>query len=267
MILSLIPISILKKIGYSSIGSLIISKMREKGSNSWYEINHDVKIYFDITNPLTWQLIQGKDIEKNVKDVFLNNISQGYTVIDVGAHIGEYSLIASKNLGNTGQIISIEPLKEARKWLKRNIELNDCQNSVILECAIGKESGKKLLYRNSLGGVFGYLDSVIDHTKLMEADIVNVTTIDRILSSRRIDKVDMLKIDVEGFEYEVLLGCKESFKKNKIKKIICEIHPNFIAEKGIKEKHILCMLEENGFTVKCIEALKDKKTKHILATC
>jgi len=179
--------------------------MRKKGSNSWYEINHDVKIYFDITNPLTWQLIQGKDIEKNVKDVFLNNISEGYTVIDVGAHIGEYSLIASKNLGNTGQIISIEPLKEARKWLKRNIELNDCQNSVVLECAIGKESGKKLLYRNSLGGVFGYLDSVIDHTKLMETGIVNVTTIDQILSSRRIDKVDMLKIDIEGFGINFLI--------------------------------------------------------------
>jgi len=265
-LLSSIPISMQKKIGYSSIGSALVPGIRNKGSELCYTIDYGVKIYFEITNPLTWQLIQGKDVEKNVKNVFFDNISEKDTVIDVGAHIGEYSLLASKKLRSNGQVISIEPLKEARKWLNRNLELNGCLNTVVLECAIGNELQKRPLYMNTQGGTFGYLDSEIEGIKLEKTAMVNVTTLDQIISSREIEKVDMLKIDVEGSEYEVLLGCKKSFEENKIKKIICEIHPNFLAEKGLKEQEIHSLLEENGFHITTIEELKYKKTKHILAT-
>ena len=145
-LLSSIPISMLKTIGYSSIGSALVPGIRNKGSELCYTIDYGVKIYFEITNPLTWQLIQGKDVEKNVKNVFFDNISEKDTVIDVGAHIGEYSLLASKKLRSNGQVISIEPLKEARKWLNRNLELNGCLNTVVLECAIGNELQKRPLY-------------------------------------------------------------------------------------------------------------------------
>ena len=264
--LSFIPIPILKKIGFSTLGSFLAANMRKKESDSWYEIENGIKIYFEITNPLTWQLIQGKDFEKNIKDIFLDNISEENIVVDVGSHIGEFSLIASKKMNGTGQVISIEPFTEARNWLKKNIELNQFKNIIILPVGIGKKIEEKTLYRNSLGGTIGYLESDIEDVELIPEGTVKVTTIDEIVRSRGLDKIDMLKIDVEGFEYEVLLGCLESFKEKKIKKIICEIHPLFLEGKLIEEDEIYTLLKNHGFSLKIIDEIKFKKTKHLLAT-
>ena len=63
----------------------------------------------------------------------------------------------------------------------------------------------------------------------------------------------MLKIDVEGFEYEVLLGCNDTLKKNKIKKIIIELHPSYLESKGDNEKLIHMFLKEHGFKTKKIQ--------------
>jgi len=95
--------------------------------------------------------------------------------------------------------------------------------------------------------------------KNFDANEVKLDTLDNIISNQNLERVDMLKIDVEGFEYEVLSGCIKSFKLNKIQKILCEIHHEFLRKKGINEKTIYDLLENNGFTVKSID------NSHILA--
>ena len=155
--MNLIPIPFLKWLGYSRIGSSIVSKMRIKQSQDHFNIDNGVKIFLDFTNPLTWELILKKDVEKNIKKVFLNNISPGDIVVDVGAHIGEYSIIGSKKIGTSGQVICIEPLSYAIKWLKQNSQLNNFSTYEIIECAVGSKNGVSQLYQNSSGGTFGYL--------------------------------------------------------------------------------------------------------------
>lgn len=245
------------------MGSKIVKIIRKRKSRTWYEIENDIKIYFDLTNPHTWDLIQGKDPEKKIKQIFLNNIKEDDTIIDVGANIGQYSLIAAKKVGPTGRVISIEPLKETAEWLKKNFLLNNFNNYVILESAVGSESGSRALYKKSGSGGQGFLDPKVDGKQLHKTMEINVETIDSIVSLRKIEKVDMLKIDVEGFEYEVLLGCTRSFKQNKIKKIICEIHSKRLEYKGINENTIYSLLRENGFSIDLVE--KNEKTAHILA--
>lgn len=255
----------MKIIGYSLIGSTIATKIRRKESQTHFNIDNGVEIFVDYTNPLTWELILKKDVEKNIKQVFLDNISLGDTVVDVGAHIGEYSIIGSKKIGSEGQMISVEPLPDAIKWLKQNVELNNFSSYEIIEGAIGSKNELKQLYRNSDGGTFGYLEPSIGGISLQKHNLVNVMTIDNLVKLKNLQVIDMLKIDVEGFEYDVLSGCIESFKQNKIKKIICEIHSEFLYKKGFDEKLIYKFLLDNGFTLKIIEKIKSKKTVHILA--
>ena len=263
-ILNKAPVSFMKVFGYSNIGSKIVSVFR-KDSKVYYNIEHGVKIFLDITNPLTWQLILGHDIEHKTKNIFLENISMYDTVIDVGAHIGEYSLIAMKKMGNTGQVISIEPLDDGCKWLQNNISINNFTNHNVMQCAVGSKSGLMTLYRNSVNGPFGYLESIVNGKKLCESTKVKMTTIDEILEKNNIQNVDMLKIDVEGFEYDVLIGCLHSFKTNKIQKIICEVHLEFLEKKRFDKNKIYSLLLDNGFSLKIINQLKSKKTIHILA--
>ena len=77
--------------------------------------------------------------------------------------------------------------------------------------------------------------------------------------------VNLLKIDVEGFEYEVLLGCNDALKKNKIKKIIIEIHSEFLKSKGTNEDLIYMFLKEHGFKIKKIQEIPSKQTSNIIA--
>jgi len=262
-LLNLIPHSLLVRIGYSRLGSKFVKSIRNREAKTWYEIDDGIKIHLDLANPHTWDLIQGKDPEKNIKKVFLNNIKKGDTIIDAGANIGEFSIIAAKKIGTDGNLISIEPLKQTSKWLQKNLLLNNFHNHVVLESAVGRKTEVRTLFKKNESAGMGLLDPVIDGEKLVESSKINVKTVDDILSSRKINQVNMLKIDVEGFEYDVLLGCKKSFEDKKIEKIICEIHLGYLSEKGIDENLIYSLLEKNGFNISTIEFKNN--TKHILA--
>jgi len=259
-----VPRSMLMKFGYSKIGSKLVKIVREKQSQKWYDVKYGVKMYLDITNPYTWDLVEGREHETKVTDAFVKNIKEGDTVIDVGANIGEFSLIASKKVGLKGKIISIEPLKQAAIWLEKNYSLNGFSNYEILEKAMGSKTGTMTLYKKSESSETGILDPEITEKELLSSGKIIVDTIDNLISSRNIGTVEMLKIDVEGYEYEVLCGCKDSFKGKKIKKIICEIHSSYLEKKGLDEKMIYSLLKENGFSITVLDA--GKAQPHILVT-
>jgi len=254
----------LLKFGYSKIGSKLVKTVRKRQSLNAYDVGYGVKMFLDITNPYTWDLIEGREPEGDVKKTFMNNINEGDTIIDVGANIGEFSLIAAKKVGNKGKIISIDPLRQAVSWLEKNFRLNGFSNYEILEKAVGKNKGTMTLYKRSESSEIGILDPDISEKKLVNTGEILVDTIDGIISSRNIDKVEMLKIDVEGFEYEVLCGCKNSFKEKKIKKIFCEIHSQFLKKRGLNKDSIYDILKENGFSISVLDSSEERP--HILAT-
>lgn len=263
-LLNLLPKPFLKKIAYTKIGSKIVNiiKKRDTKSKNGYDIGYGLKMYLDLAVPHTWDLILGTDGEKEIKDIFFDHIKIGDVVIDIGANIGEYSLIASKKVGPSGIVICIEPIKESSFFIRKNFELNGSNNYLVLQIAVGDKPGKMILYRNLVGS-YGFLDPILEEKQLSEATEIEVETIDNIVTSRNIQKIGMMKIDVEGHEYEVLLGCKESFNKNRIQNIICEIHPNYLKKKGISVNRIYDLLKENGFSIDMIRELD--KTLHILA--
>jgi len=262
-IISKVPRSLLVKFGYSKIGSKIVKIVREKSYKKCYDLKYGVKMYLGITSPYTWDLVEGKH-ETKVMDAFVKNIKEGDTVIDVGANIGEFSLIASKKVGPKGKIISIEPLKQAAVWLEKNYLLNGFSNYEILEKAMGSKTGNMILYKESVSSETGVLDPEILEKEMVSSGEIKVDTIDNTISSRNIGTVEMLKIDVEGHEYEVLCGCKDSFKEKKIKKIICEIHSSYLEKKGVDEKTIYSLLKKNGFSLIVLDAGKNQP--HIQAT-
>jgi hypothetical protein len=130
--------------------------------------------------------------------------------------------------------------------------------------AVGEKPGLANLYKNNLSGTMGHLDSSLNGKDLIKRDEIEVVTIDDVLTSEHIDTVNMIKIDVEGFEHEVLLGCLQSFKENKIKKILCEVHFKYLESKGKSEEAIYDLLREHNFTITPIS--RKSARVHILAT-
>jgi FkbM family methyltransferase len=260
-----LPDSYLAKLGNSSFVNKNIQSIRKKGFDHWRLLDHDIKMYVDPTDPHLLYMMDGKDPEQKVKEIFLENIYPGDVVIDVGSNIGDYTLLASKKVGDSGKVLSFEPLSETFLTLKRNLQLNKFTNCISFQKAVGEKPGLANLYKNNLSGTMGFLDSSLNGQNLIKRDEIEVVTIDDVLTSKHIDVANMIKIDVEGFEYEVLLGCLQSFKENKIKKILCEVHYKYLESKGKSEEIIYDLLHEHNFTITEISKRTPNRI-HILAT-
>lgn len=130
-----------------------------------------------------------------------NYLSDGDTFIDVGANIGHLTLIGAKKV-RQGQVISIEPHPEIFRFLNSNIKLNKFKNVRVYNLAIGDKNGK-----------LNFSDIKSDDQNFITEDGSIKVDIKRLDDLFEGDKVDLLKIDVEGYELFVLLGALNVLSK------------------------------------------------------
>lgn len=165
---------------------------------------------------------------------------RGYTVLDVGAFVGFYTIAASYLVGKEGRVYAIEPNPEAVTLLIANIKLNNVNNVKLYPIAVSNKSGVSELHV----GHYGAVSSLISEHTLRYSGIEKVYKVKCITLStllRYIGAVDVLKIDIEGLEDQVLREAKEELWR--VRSIVVEIHSN------IADLHdIESLLYEAGFT-------------------
>jgi FkbM family methyltransferase len=155
---------------------------------------------------------------------------KGDIVVDVGAHIGHYKLIAAKRIGNNGRVISIEADPANFEMLNRNIELNKLTNVIPLNCAASSEQSPttKLYTPVKELGYTIYNTIISERAKPGENFIdVNANTLDNLVHRNGIkeeERINWIKIDVEGAELEVLKGAVNVLSQSTNLKLIIEIH-------------------------------------------
>ena len=134
----------------------------------------------------------------------MNTILQKEDVfIDVGASIGLMSLFASKKCTH-GKILSFEPQKERYEIITKNAKLNSCENMTIFNNGLGEKEDHLLLHTD----VFS--PSIVDtENSKGTTESIAILVLDKVLTSKSIEKVKLMKIDVEGFELNVLKGAKK----------------------------------------------------------
>ncbi|WP_334358728.1 MULTISPECIES: FkbM family methyltransferase [unclassified Bradyrhizobium] len=132
-------------------------------------------------------------------------VSPGGTIVDVGANIGVYTLEGAAAVGATGRVISIEAAPLHAKALSHNIELNGLTNVSVIETAVGRSRGEATLARLSKDnlGMFS-----LGANGDVEATVVTVRTIDELLEEYGVRSIDLIKMDIEGSEYNALLGAE-----------------------------------------------------------
>lgn len=139
-------------------------------------------------------------------------LSEGMTYVDVGANIGHHALIAASRVGNRGSIHAFEPTPATFEELRRNMSRNGCHNVSYNNCALSDQVGTAQFYladlsetvANSLGRTVHVTDRQVS---------VSVRTLDDYSVAADINRLDVLKVDVEGAELMVLRGAERTIRQ------------------------------------------------------
>lgn len=179
---------------------------------------------------------------------YLRQVIEGDSVfVDIGANNGFYSLFVA-SLSPKSVIYSFEPVPGTFKRLVRNLEINNFRNAHIFNLALGSKEGDALI---SISSIEDGLNSLKEIESVESKIPVHMSTLDNILYPR---KIDIIKIDVEGYEEEVLKGAKKTINENKNIKIIFEHNRVFSgnSDNGIN------FLTDLGFNIYSIHYANDK---------
>jgi FkbM family methyltransferase len=171
-------------------------------------------------------------------------LKEGDVVLDIGANIGYYVLVESQLVGKSGKVYAVEPVRSNFELLERNVQLNNFKNVSTFQFAFGEKDTKSEIYvsdksnlcamnRNAVGG------------KIISAQEVCVETVDAFFKDKA--PPNLIRMDVEGYEYEIIKGMAKTLKGNI--KILAELHPLRRYLDPEKMDEIFQILEQNNFRV------------------
>lgn len=148
-----------------------------------------------------------------------NNIKKGMTAIDIGACLGYYSVLFSKLVGNSGNVVAFEPEYTNYINLINNLIKHNCRNVRTVNAALSDYNGTGRLYLKAKKGWHTLIRD--DNCEYQE---IIIHKLDTYLKRFRIEKVDVLKIDVEGADLEVLKGAVDTISKSDKVALLLETH-------------------------------------------
>jgi len=170
----------------------------------------------------------------------------GMTVVDVGANLGYYTILASRLVGNSGRIVAIEPDPDNFGLLQQNICGNGLGNVTALRLALGAESGNVTLHRSPANFGDHRVYSSDDNREMLE---VELRRLDNVLAEVGVDQVDLLKMDVQGFEAGVIEGMCETLITRKVGSLLMEYWPHGIKRAGGDPTAMMSTLKDAGLNV------------------
>ena len=177
--------------------------------------------------------------EPHTASIFFSDyLKDGDTVIDIGSNIGTVTIQSSVKVGTTGKIFSIEPNPKIFEFLLDNINFNNIKNIKTFNIALGDSDGEI----NFSDKVSDVINSVVKDSSGIK---VKITTLDKLLSNQ--ERINLLKIDVQGYDKFVFLGASNILKKTDCIHfpVINEHYQNF----GYTYKEIFEILKDNGFQI------------------
>lgn len=191
-----------------------------------------------IWEPQTHKLINILCKNKNKKNILFG-----------GAFFGDHACLIAKKFPNS-MIYCFEPVNKQRFYLKKNKIINKLINLFISNKALFKIKNKKLYIKEEKKDD-GDISLTINKKK--GNDYFLTDTLDHFTQRKKIKKIDLLMIDVEGNELNVLLGAKRLLKKEKLDNIIFEIHSKYVNwDNGLKKTSIIKLLMKHNYKIFCI---------------
>jgi FkbM family methyltransferase len=172
-------------------------------------------------------------------------VRPGMKVVDVGGNLGLYTVLLARQVGAAGQVISFEPDPELFDLLRENCAANGCGQVACHNLALGSRPGRMILNKMSLNSGDNHLGTGQEKAFYRPVE-VQVETLDRLLPDLR---PDFVKIDVQGWELEVLRGMEQTLRASPHVAVYVEFWPGGMRRAGSRPEDLFDFLQRLGFRV------------------
>jgi FkbM family methyltransferase len=190
--------------------------------------------------------------EEDSSQKLLHYLGDSKTIIDVGGNIGQSSLEINKNrkyLYKDFKIISFEPYPETYQHFIHNLKLNsEIENITVENMGLGEAESEVKMFRecnSNSGGNKVVYDQSQNTTGIKT---VRITTLDNYIESHKIEKVDFIKMDIEGYEYSALKGAEKTLRKFK-PKLYLELDTHNLKKQGRSTAELLSFLKNLNYRI------------------
>lgn len=197
-----------------------------------------------------WVFVHGLERNERITRQFVRLLRPGDHVIDVGANVGYFTLVAARLVGPTGGVHAFEPSPQVFPWLRANARLNPVLNICVHQKAVTDRGGPVRFHAASPDRT-GY-SSIRDLGTATAA----VTTVDAVALDDLLNELPptrLVKIDVEGAEWLVLQGMRRLLERDR-PHLICELDDGFLRELGADAEQVCQFLRDAGYDLHRIVA-------------
>jgi FkbM family methyltransferase len=185
-------------------------------------------------------------------------MAPGQVVLDVGAHVGHFTILAAARVGSAraGRVLAFEPAPSNLDRLRRNLTLNELGPGVeVLPLALGARPGTATFFDDGDSDGTEFSMVAPRQSGAARAFEATVETLDGICAARGIERVDVVKIDVEGAEVDVLRGAERVLAASPEVTLLIELHPWVTPP-----REVLAPLAERGYRLYDVKAVADQLT-------
>lgn len=228
-----------------------------------YAKRKSINYKLDLYDYVDWFIYFGiKDVSK---EKLYRMINENNIVIDIGTNVGEVLMNFAKLVGNGGAVYGFEPDTINYNRCVENLNLNNFKNIYLEKLGLGHTKGKFKLIVNTPSNRGGnrIVSTINTDNNLEEIDII---TLDEYIENKQIHSINLIKIDVEGFELNVLKGAVNTLRKFK-PILFIEVDNNNLREQGASAKELIMFLENLNYSIINAENNKSVSSKDNFQNC
>ena len=208
----------------------------------WVEIEGR-KMYLDDGDALFLSI---NGIHENIiTNLIKKEIHSGDIVVDIGAHIGYYTLQFANLVGPTGKVYAFEPEPKNFELLKKNVQINKYDNVVLIQKIVSDKDGIVEFFISKFDSIGNKLFKSNEAGSSIK---IESTTLDEYFKDLK-EKIDFIKMDIQGGEGKAILGMKNLLKENKNLKIIQEWWPDALKQNNTNPEDHLKFLQHIGYKI------------------
>jgi len=227
------------------------------------------KMYLDLSDRVHCETLYTRGIwEKDVTAYLMKLIESGMVVVDIGANVGYYTLLAAEKVGDHGKVFAFEPEPSRYTLLEKNVGVNGLKNVILVQKAVSHKTGTARLYldpRHNPG----------DHRLFDSSDgrvsvAVETTSLDDFFQDKG-QIVHIIKMDIQGAEMAALEGMTDIIKRHHDLTLITEFWPDGMKAFGFSPTEFLSTLIGHGFHLYLLndqtQSLEEIEREQVMKIC